>query len=126
MQKLQNMTTTLLDPNIRSQGDLYRFTEQLASGLLGLQGNALLLLKTGIPTPSAGIVLPRALRKQMRVQFYVDDTPDSRCVRHVRPATDQKEAVATPQADAGGPMYRIRISRLPIPQKHKAISRLGF
>lgn len=120
------MTTTLLDPKLQSQDELYRFTERLSSGLPGLQGNTLLLLKIAVPTPSAGVVLPGALREQMRVQFYLDVAPDKKFIRHVRPGAKAEEAAAAPYSDAGGPFYRLWISRLPIPHKHKVLDRVGL
>jgi hypothetical protein len=126
MQNLQSMKPTLLDPNIQSPESLHRFTERLSSGLPGLQGNTLLLLKIGVPTPSAGVVLPGALREQMRIQFYLDVAPDKKFIRHVRPHAGAEETAGSPHSDAGGPVYRMWVSRLPIPCKHAAISRLNF
>ena len=126
MQHLQNLKTTLLDPTIQSQDELYRFTERLASGLPGLQGNTLLLLKTSIPTPSAGIVLPDVLREKVRVQFYFDVAPGKKFIRHVRPGADIEENSGDPHSSGGGPVYRLWLSRLPIPHKHAAFEKLGL
>lgn len=124
MQHLQNLKTTLLDPSIQSKSQLYRFTEQLASGLPGPQGNALLLLKANVPTPSAGIVLPGSLRKQMRVQLCLDLAPDKKFIRHVRPGAERTTGGS--HSDAGGPVYRLWLSRLPIPHKYEVFDRLGL
>jgi len=120
------MQTTLLDPKPQSQNELYRFTERLSSGLPGLQGNTLLLLKIGVPTPEAGVALPRTLQEQMRIQFYLDVAPDKKFIRHVRPGAGAEETAGAPHSDAGGPVYRIWISRLPIPHKHAAMTRIGL
>lgn len=124
MQRLQQNTTTLFAPDFESQGELYHFTERLIEGLPGRSGNALLLLKLGIPTPSAGIALPRALRHRLGVGLYRDVGPGKDFVRHERPGTDN--ANVPPSSEMGGPVYRLRISRLPVPQKHKVHSRIGF
>jgi len=124
MQHLQNLTTTRLDPNIQSQRELYAFSERLSSGLKGLQGNSLLLLKIGIPLPSGKIVLAKALRRQMKVQLYLHIAPDKKYIRHVRPSTDVNETVDSPHSDAGGPVYRLWLSRLPIPHKHQIFDSL--
>jgi len=126
MQNLRTLSTTKLDPSIQSREDLFRFIEWLSRGLPGLQGNALLLLKTGIPTPSGHLVLPGALRKRIRVQFYFDVAPGKRFIRHVRPDANAEEGAGIPHSNASGPVYRMWISRLPVPHKHQAISRLGF
>jgi len=126
MQHLQNLKTTLLDPTIQSQDELYRFTERLSSGLPGLQGNTLLLLKTNVPTTSAGLILPDALREKMRIQFYFDADPSKKFVRHVRPDVDVENTGDRPNLGAGGPVYRLWLSRLPIPHKHKAFEKLGL
>jgi hypothetical protein len=126
MQHLQNLKTTLLDPTIQSQDALFRFTERLSSGLPGLQGNTLLLLKTSIPTSSAGIILPDALREKMRIQFDFDADPSKRFVRHVHPDVGLENTDDRLHSGAGGPVYRLWLSRLPIPHKHKAFERLGL
>lgn len=120
------MKPTLLDPNIQSTEGLFRFTERISNGLPGLQGNTLLLLKIAVPTPSAGVVLPGALREQMRIQFYLDVAPDKKFIRHVRPSANASETAGDPHSDAGGPVYRVWITRLSIPHKHAAMSRLGM
>jgi hypothetical protein len=124
MQNLRNHTTTLLDPDIQSRDELYYFTEQICSGLPGLQGNSLMLLRIGVPTPSGDIVLPGALREEMRVQFYLDIAPDKKFIRHVRPDTDMQDRIGNPHSDAGGPVYRLWLSRLPIPHKHQIFDSL--
>jgi len=119
MKNLQNHTTTLLDPNVQSQNELYGLCERLSNGLPGLTGNTLLLLRLGVPTPSAGLAFPQALREQMTVQFYLDAQPGKHFIRHKRPASGA-------ESSEGGPVHRFWLSRLPIPQKHQAIDRLGF
>lgn len=126
MQNLRNHTTTILDPDIQSRDELYYFTERLSSGLPGLQGNALMLLRIGVPTPSGDIVLPSALRERMRVQFYFDIAPDKKYIRHVRPDVDAEKKSGDPHTDASGPLYKLWISRLPIPHKHQVFDRLGL
>jgi hypothetical protein len=125
MKNLQNHTTTLLDPNVRSQPELYDLTERLASGLPGLTGNTLLLLRIGVPTPSAGLAFPRSLQKQMKVQLYLDATPGKHYIRHERPATGADDSVGNGRS-ASGPVHRLWISRLPIPHKHQVFDRIGF
>ena len=125
MKNLQNHTTTLLDPNVRSQLELYDLCERLADGLPGLPGNALLLLRIGVPTPSAGIVFPEALREQMAVQFYLDARPGKHFIRHERP-TSSGDSIGGAGSSGGGPVHRLWLSRLPIPQKHQVFDRLGL
>jgi len=125
MQNLQNHTTTLLDPNVWSQRELYDLTARLAGGLPGLTGNTLLLLRIGVPTSSAGIALPRALRDQMNVQLYLDAGPGKHFIRHERPATGANDNVGTGHSE-GGPVHRLWITRYPIPQKHKVIDQLNL
>lgn len=125
MQNLQNHTTTLLDPNIQSQRGLYDLTERLAGGLPGLPGNSLLLLRIGVPTSSAGIALTRALREQMNVQLYLDAGPGKHFIRHERPGTGADDNVETGPLE-GGPVHRLWISRMPIPQKHQVIDQLNL
>ena len=125
MKNLHNHTKTSLDPNLRSQEELYRFSERLSSGLPGLVGNTLLLLRLGVPTPSAGLALPRALREQMAVQFYMDARPGKHFIRHERPTSNTGDTVGAGPS-GGGPVYRIWLSRLPIPQKHQVFDRIGL
>jgi hypothetical protein len=150
MQNLQQNITTLFDPDVRADEELYHLTEQLASGLPSLHGNALLLMKLGIPTPSAGLALPRKLRERMTVELHSGASPGKDFVRHVRPrdhdevcdredARDHDEVSgrdelrdrdevcdrAAPGADPGGPVYQLRIDRLPVPQKHQVVDRVG-
>ena len=125
MQNLQNHTTTLLDPNVQSQLELYDLTQRLAGGLPGLSGNTLLLLRIGVPTSSAGIALPRALREQMKVQLYLDAGPSKHFIRHERPGTDASDNVGTGRSE-GGPVHRLWISRMPIPQKHQVLEKLNL
>lgn len=124
MQRLQQNTTTLFAPDFESQGELYNFTERLIEGLPGRSGNALLLFKLGIPTASAGIVLPRALRQRLDVQLYLDAGPGKNFVRHGRPSEHNTDASL--DSDEGGPLYRLRISRLPVPQKHQVRNRTAL
>jgi hypothetical protein len=131
VKNLQNYTTTLLDADVQSQSELYDLTEWLASGLPGLTGNTLLLLRIGVPTPSAGLAFPRALQEQMRVQFYFDVAPGKRYIRHVQPDVDHKGMDLNGKAEAlssgaSGPVYRLWISRLPIPHRHQIIDLLGL
>ncbi len=125
MQNLQNHTTTLLDPNVQSRRELYELTTRLAGGLPGLSGNTLLLLRIGVPTSSAGIALPRALREQMTVQLYLDARPGKHFIRHERPATGANDNVGTGRSE-GGPVHRLWISRMPIPQKHQVLEKLNL
>lgn len=125
MQNLQNHTTTLLDPNVRSQRQLYDLTERLASGLPGLTGNTLLLLRIGVPTPSSGLAFPQALQQQMNVQLYLDAAPGKHFIRHERPPTGADDNVGS-DCSGGGPLHRLWISRMPIPQKHQVIDRLNL
>lgn len=125
MQNLQNHTTTLLDPDVRSQRELYDLAERLASGLPGLTGNTLLLLRIGVPTPSAGLAFPQALQEQIKVQFYLHATPGKHYIRHECSATGAGEDVGDSRS-GGGPVYRLWISRLPIPQKHQVLDRLNL
>lgn len=125
MQNLQNHTTTLLDPDIQSQRELYDLSEWLASGLPGLTGNSLLLLRLGVPTPSAGIAFPPALQQQMKVQLYLDATPGKHFIRHERPTTDTNGSVGNDCLE-GGPVHRLWISRMLILQKHQVIDRLNL
>jgi hypothetical protein len=125
MQNIQTHTTTLLDADVQSQRELYELSERLAGGLPGLTGNTLLLLRIGVPTPSAGIAFPRALREELRVQLYLDAGPGKHFVRHERPATGANDNVETGRSE-GGPVHRLWISRMPIPQKHQVIDRLNL
>jgi hypothetical protein len=125
MQNLQNMQATLLDPNIQSRSDLYGLSQRLATGLPGLTGNTLLLLRLGVPTPSAGIAFPRELQKQMNVQLYLDATPGKHFIRHKRPSTGADDNVGNDRS-ASGPIHRLWISRMPVPQKHATIYRLNL
>jgi hypothetical protein len=144
MQNLQQNITTLFDPDVRADEELYHLTEQLASGLPSLHGNALLLMKLGIPTPSAGLALQRKLRERMTVELHSGDSPGKDFVRHVRPRDhdevsgrdelrdrdeicDRNEVCdrAAPGADPGGPVYQLRVDRLPVPQKHQVFDRVG-
>lgn len=125
MQNLQNHTTTLLDPNVQSHRELYDLTSGLAGGLPGLSGNTLLLLRIGVPTSSAGIALPRALREQMNVQLYLDAGPGKHFIRHERPGTGADDNVGTGHSE-GGPVHRLWISRMKIPQKHQVIEKLNL
>jgi hypothetical protein len=139
MQNLQQNITTLFDPDVRADEELYHLTEQLASGLPSLHGNALLLMKLGIPTPSAGLALPKALRERMTVELHSGAGPGKDFVRHVRPrdrdkvrgredARDRNEVYdrAAPGAELGGPVYQLRVDRLPVPQKHQVFDRIGL
>ncbi len=119
MQNLQQNVKTLFDPHLESQEGLFNFTERLIGGLPGRCGNALLLLKLGIPTPSAGLAFPRALREQMTVDLHLGVGPGKDFIRHVRPRGDDD---VSPE----GPVYRIRISELPVPQKHQVYERIGI
>jgi hypothetical protein len=123
MQNLQQNIATLFDPSFESQSDLFHFTERLIEGLPGRTGNTLLLLKIGVPTPSAGIALPRALRERISVQLYLDVGPGRDFVCHERPRADGNVGDGS---DSGGPVYRLRISELPVPQKHQAWARIGL
>jgi hypothetical protein len=125
MQNLRNDTTTLLDPDVQSQRELYELTERMAGGLPGLSGNTLLLLRIGVPTSSAGIALPRALRKQMKVQLYLDAGPGKHFIRHERPGTGADDNVGTGRS-GGGPVHRLWISRMQINQKHQVIDKLNL
>lgn len=125
MQNLQNMQATLLDPNIQSRRDLYDLISRLADGLPGLTGNSLLLLRLGVPTPSAGIAFPRELQKQMNVQLYLDATPGKHFIRHKRPSTGADDNVGNGRS-ASGPIYRLWISRMPVLQKQATIYRLNL
>ena len=125
MQNLQNMQATLLDPNIQSRRDLYDLISRLADGLPGLTGNSLLLLRLGVPTPSAGIAFPRELQKQMNVQLYLDATPGNHFIRHKRPSTGTDDNVGNDRS-ASGPIYRLWISRMPVLQKQATIYRLNL
>ncbi|MCS3782692.1 hypothetical protein [Salinibacter ruber] len=125
MRNLQNMQVTLLDPNIQSQRELHDLSKRLARGLPGLTGNSLLLLRLGVPTPSAGIVFPRELQKQMNVQLYLDATPGKHFIRHKRPSTGADDNVGNDRS-ANGPIYRLWIARTPVPQKHAIIDRLNL
>jgi hypothetical protein len=125
MQNLQNMQVTLLDPNIQSRRDLYDLISRLADGLPGLTGNSLLLLRLGVPTPSAGIAFPRELQKQMNVQLYLDATPGKHFIRHKRPSTGADDNVGNDRS-ASGPIYRLWISRMPVLQKQATIYRLNL
>lgn len=132
MQNLQQNITTLFDPDVRADEELYHLTEQLASGLPSLHGNALLLMKLGIPTPSAGLALPRELRERMTVELHSGAGPGKDFVRHVRPRDhdelcDREDARdrAAPGAELGGPVYQLRVDRLPVPQKHQVFDRVG-
>jgi hypothetical protein len=125
MQNLQNHTTTLLDPNVQSQRELYDLTARLAGGLPGLSGNTLLLLRIGVPTSSAGIALPRALREQMKVQLYLDARPGKHFIRHERPATGANNNVGTGHSE-GGPVHRLWITRMHVPQKHQVLEKLNL
>jgi hypothetical protein len=125
MKNIQNHTTTLLDADVQSQSELYDLTERLASGLPGLTGNTLLLLRIGVPTPSAGLAFPRVLQKQMNVQLYLDATPGKHYIRHERPAAGVDDNVGSGRSGSG-PVHRLWISRLPIPQKHTVLDRLNL
>jgi len=125
MRNLQNMQVTLLDPNIQSQRELYGLSERLASGLPGLTGNTLLLLRIGVPTTSSGLAFPEALQQQMNVQLYLDATPGKHFIRHERPATGANDNVGTGRSE-GGPVHRLWISRMPAMQKHQVIDRLNL
>jgi hypothetical protein len=119
------MQVTLLDPNIQSQRELYGLSERLASGLPGLTGNTLLLLRIGVPTTSSGLAFPEALQQQMNVQLYLDATPGKHFIRHERPATGANDNVGTGRSE-GGPVHRLWISRMPAMQKHQVIDRLNL
>jgi len=123
MQNLRSHTTTLLDPDIQSQLALYRFSERLCGGLPHPDGNILLLLKSGVPTPSAAIALPRALQGKLRVNLYLNARPSKHFIRHERPVVDADEIAGDSE---GGPMRRLRISRLPLPQKHAIIEQVNL
>lgn len=123
MQNLKQNITTLFDPDIRADEELYHLLERMAGGLPSRHGNALLLLKLGIPTPSAGLALPRALREQMTVHLHTDVDPGKNFVRHVRPREGDD---VRPVAESGGPVYRLYVSKLPVPQKHQVFERAGI
>lgn len=162
MQNLQQNITTLFDPDVRDDEELYKLLERIAGGLPSLHGNALLLMKLGIPTPSAGLALPKALRERMTVELHSGASPGKDFVRHVRPrdredASDRDEVRdredardhdevsgrdelrdrdeicdrnevcdrAAPGAESGGPVYQLRVDRLPVPQKHQVFDRVG-
>lgn len=150
MQNLQQNITTLFDPDVRDDEELYKLLERIAGGLPSLHGNALLLMKLGIPTPSAGLALPKALRERMTVELHSGASPGKDFVRHVRPrdredARDHDEVSgrdelrdrdeicdrnevcdrAAPGAESGGPVYQLRVDRLPVPQKHQVFDRVG-
>ncbi|WP_263834376.1 hypothetical protein [Salinibacter sp.] len=75
--------------DLRSASPTIRFKviDHLAQGLPGMAGNHILLLKTGIPTPSAGLVLPEETRQWMTVYPYFDiGKPPRNYVRHVPPS----------------------------------------
>ena len=126
------MQVTLLDPNIQSQRELYGLSERLASGLPGLTGNTLLLLRIGVPTPSSGLAFPEALQQQMNVQLYLDATPGKHFIRHERPATGANGNATGANGNVGtgrsegGPVHRLWISRMPTMQKHQVIDRLNL
>jgi len=125
MQNLRNHTTTFLSPDIQSQRELYHFSERLSGGLPGLTGNILLLFKVGVATPSAGIAFPQALRDQLKVQLYLDATPGKHFIRHERPAPSATD-VAGAGKEEGGPVYRLCLSKLPVPQRHQVFDRIGL
>ena len=120
MQNLQQNITTLFDPDVESAEDLFGFTERLIGGLPGRHGNTLLLLELGIPTPSAGLVLPRSLRERMTVHLHPDVSPGKDFIRHIRPREGDDM-----RSGSSGPVYQLRISELPVPQKHKVYDRIG-
>lgn len=125
MQNLHNHTTTLFDPNVQSQEELYSLCERLSTGLPGQTGNTLLLLRLGVPTPSAGLALTPGLRERMTVQFYLDARPGKHFIRHERPTSGAGDT-GVAESSGAGPVHRLWISRLPVPQKHQVIDRLDL
>lgn len=125
MQNLRNHTTTLLSPDVQSQREVYHFSEQLSGSLPGFTGNILLLFRVGVPTPAAGIAFPEAIRDQLKVQLFLDATPGKHFIRHQRPAPSA-ENVASAGSSEGGPVYRLRLSKLPVPQRHQVFDRIGL
>ncbi|PSO45113.1 hypothetical protein BRC21_00445 [Candidatus Saccharibacteria bacterium SW_7_54_9] len=117
MQSLQQNITTLFDPEIECQEGLFDFTERLVGGLPGCHGNTLLVLKLGIPTPSAELVYPKELRKRITADLHLGAGRDF--IRHVRPRGDD-------DTGSGGPVYRLNIPELPMPQKHLVHERAGI
>jgi hypothetical protein len=120
VQSLQQNITTLFDPKLKSQEDLFHFIERLIEGLPGRYGNILLLIKLGIPTSSAGLVLPRSLRERMTVHLHPDVSPGKDFIHHIRPREDDDM-----RSGSSGSVYQLRISELPVPQKHKVFDRIG-
>ena len=117
--------STLFTPDLRSDEELYRLTEKLLEGLPGRSGNTLLLLKLAVPTPSANLTFPRALRERVAAQLYLGVGPGNKkdFIRHERPGTSTHGPNS--QSDPGGAVYRLRISRLPVPQKHMVYDRVA-
>lgn len=117
MQNLQQNVTTLFDPSVESQEELFDLTESLIEGLPDCHGNMLLVLKLGIPTPAAGLVYPKELRKRITTDLHLGGGRNF--IRHVRPGGDDDPG-------SGGPVYRLNIPELPIPQRHQIHDRIGI
>jgi hypothetical protein len=119
MQSLQQNITTLFDPEIECQEDLFDFTERLVGGLPGSHGTTLLVHTPGIPTPSAGLVDPKELRKRITADLHLGAGRGLFATfAHVGTTTRDRAALFI--------VYRLNIPELPMPQKHLVHERAGI
>jgi hypothetical protein len=103
----------LLDLRDTADRELVDTVNALVRALPGPAGNTLILVKLGIPTPHAGVVLPLAVRTRLTVRTYFDAGPGGHFVRLRRPG-------------GGGRMHRVVFDQVPEPQQSAMAESMGL
>jgi len=108
-----------LRPRNRVPRGPLRLHRTARGGLPGCHGNTLLVLKLGIPTPSAGLVYPKELRKRITADLHLGAGRGLFATfSHVGTTTRDRAALFI--------AYRLNIPELPMPQKHLVHERAGI
>ena len=95
-------SATMLSPLPGDIDKHFELIENLARALPSTTGNTLLLFWLGIPTPSAGLLLPEISRERMDCRMYFDTGADGTTYIRQEGATGNR------------PIHEVRLQDLPV------------